>query len=265
MRQPHPTIENEEPLRYDIEIDVLAPQRRKTVVEISNDIDDPVAYLRENPQLWAERQVPTEWQEIAQVRPATVPEPLDPDLLLTVAWITTVEHQHRAAVTVGELRQAVLADHSASGAPLQPWFTVLDINNAVLDDADSMSLSALLASLEKGHAAEVEPVAVSRYVHREVLADHADTTRLRTLRPAPPEGTHRQVDFAFAETSHGLGCVDLADLEDAGVWKPGQPVTGEVLDAYFGARGSDRGPLDRTDHAYTGITYSTRDDSGGDR
>ena len=254
------TTKYEEPLQYHIEIEVLEPRRRQTTVEVPDDVDDPGAYLRNHPQLWTDRQAPAERQEIARIHAAIAPEPLDPDLLLTVAWITTIEHQHRAAVTVGALRQAVLADHLAFAAPLPPWCTVLDISNAVLDDADSPSLSALLAGLEESHAAETEPVAVSRYVHREILADHADTARLHALRPAPPDHTHRQVTFAFTETSHGHGHIDLTDLEDAGVWKPGQPVTGDVLEEYFGAWGVERGAVDRTDHSYTGITYTFHDD-----
>jgi hypothetical protein len=247
-------------LHYDIEIEVLEPRRRRATVEIPDGIDDPAEYLRAHPQLWTDRQAPAERQDIARIHPAIAPEPLDPDLLLTVSWITTIEHQHRAAVTVGELREAVLADHFAFAAPLQAWCTVLDINNAVLDDADSPSLSALLAGLEESQAAETEPVAVSRYVHREVQAGAADTARLHVLRPTQPGPAHRQVAFEFTETSHGHGHIDLADLEDAGGWTPGRPVTADILQECFGTFGADRGSVYRTDHAYTGISYTAHDD-----
>lgn len=249
-------------MKYDIDIEVLQPTRHRATVEVPDDIDDPAEYLREHPVLWTDRRVPEDRQQIARIRPAAPPEPLDPDLLLILHWTTTVNHRHQAALTVAELRQALTADTTGQ---MPPWHTVLDAVHAMLDNLDSTGLETLLTGLERDGLTEATVEEINRYPSRELLADQTGARRLRALRPEPPEVEHRQVVFAFTETSHGHGRVDLADLEHAGAWKPGTPVTGAVLDEYFGTSGADRGRLDGTDHDYQQIAYTSPDDSEGHR
>lgn len=249
-------------MKYDIDIEVLQPSRHRATVEVPDDIDDPAEYLREHPALWTDQQVPEDRQQIARIRPATPPEPLGPDLLLTMHWTTTVDHRHQAALTVAELRAALTADTTGQ---MPPWCTVLDAMHALMDNLDSIGLETLLAGLERDGLTEATVEDITRYPSRELLTDQTSARRLRALWPAPPDSAHRQVVFRFTETSHGLGHVDLADLEHAGVWEPGTPVTAETLEEYFGATCAERGRLDGTDHHYRQITYTSPDDREGRR
>jgi hypothetical protein len=248
-------------LKYEISIEDLVPRRREFTVDVPDDEDDPAEYLRAHPELWQDLHVPPQSQSIAGLRFAPVPEALADGTMIAVEWDLAIVLHQRALTTVGELSRELEA---ATGRKPEPFGDPVELSWYVRGNAREKLLDSWLNLLHaQGRVHTTSTIEVEDpLITGARLAIDAERDEQPAHKPAVPGRRDTTVTYTFTETSHGQGRVNLAELIEAGVWQPGTPITGAVLNDFFGEYGEDLGEIAHTGHAYSQITLAGDTDDG---